>query len=69
MCHSFTESCVLTAKKFVVIFELFCDLLESDISLYFALLVRLNTSLEVSKLRLLPFSESALCGSGKKKVS
>jgi len=52
---------VLKTKRFILLFETFCYVLQLNSAFNIALFIRLNSSLEFSQLRLLPFSKCTLC--------
>jgi hypothetical protein len=62
-CNRPPELSILGTKTVVFLFETLRYSLEGDVTLDLALLVELDACLKLSKLRLLAFSEGALCGS------
>jgi hypothetical protein len=62
-CNRLLELSILSTETVVFLFETLRYSLEGDVTLDLALLVELDARLKFSKLRLLAFSEGALCGS------
>lgn len=62
-CNRLLELGILSTKTVVFLLETLRYSLEGDVTLDLALLVKLDARLKLSKLRLLAFSEGALCGS------
>jgi hypothetical protein len=62
-CHRLLKLSILGTEAVVILLETLGYILESDVTLDLALLIELYACLKLCKLRLLAFSEGALCGS------
>lgn len=62
-CNRLLELSILGTKTVVFLLETLRYSLEGDVTLDLALLVKLDACLKLCELRLLAFSEGALCGS------